>query len=353
MTASRLRSVCLLALLVGGVPAARADQGRIPIFAPATLTQSGSYVLTRDLTITSAQSLTINADNVTVDLNGHTLSGVGSGARLIYVVPTYSGIRIENGRLSGGDYAIYAPTPAGSTLGPDLSLRHLEISGQTSEAVFVGLAGYFEMTSCTVKNAASGVHLASGTVGASVTGRFVGNQIVQVAGNGLMLDGSLSFLVKDNVFTEIAFNGVVAGNAGGGGAGRGALISRNVFNGAGTSSAAVQILANGSLVLDNVFNGFQRAVDVQSTGNRVASNLIAWPSGSVTSAIGIEVLPFSGGADRNVIELNTIKLPNGCGLYFGGGAHDNVYRTNSFRGGSLTNVCDSGTGNLDGGGNVY
>lgn len=67
---------------------ARAVDGQIKIAQtstttfPITISASGSYVLTTDLTVTSTtvNAITISADDVTLDLNGHTISGPGSGS---------------------------------------------------------------------------------------------------------------------------------------------------------------------------------------------------------------------------------------------------------------------------------
>src|SRR5438034_320997 len=56
-----------------------ADEGRIPVFAPTVITQPGYYVLTRDISVSGGHVITIQANNVTLDLNGRTIvsSGVG------------------------------------------------------------------------------------------------------------------------------------------------------------------------------------------------------------------------------------------------------------------------------------
>jgi len=52
-----------------------------PSSFPIVIDQSGSYVLTRTITVstTDVNGIEINADNVTLDLNGHTLTGPGKG----------------------------------------------------------------------------------------------------------------------------------------------------------------------------------------------------------------------------------------------------------------------------------
>src|SRR6266568_6580756 len=50
-------------------------EARTPISsAPFTITDSGSYYLTTNVTVSSGDAITIAADNVTLDLNGFTIS---------------------------------------------------------------------------------------------------------------------------------------------------------------------------------------------------------------------------------------------------------------------------------------
>ena len=42
---------------------------------PITINEPGSYVLTSNLIVATGNAININADNVTLDLNGHTIHG--------------------------------------------------------------------------------------------------------------------------------------------------------------------------------------------------------------------------------------------------------------------------------------
>ena len=79
-------------------------EGRIPISSvPFTISASGSYYLTKNLPVDTGDAITINADNVTLDLNGYTLSStatpaIGAGILLSNGVKN---IAIENGHIRG------------------------------------------------------------------------------------------------------------------------------------------------------------------------------------------------------------------------------------------------------------
>src|SRR2546430_8976393 len=76
---------------------------RTPISAAGTISQAGSYYLTSNLTSASGATLTISSDNVTLDLNGFTISSSGTS-----VSPPDSGIsigavkniKVHNGRVT-------------------------------------------------------------------------------------------------------------------------------------------------------------------------------------------------------------------------------------------------------------
>jgi len=81
-----------------------AGDGQIDIATlPFTISQSGSYVVTCDLSLstTNTNGITISANDVTLDLNGHTLRGPGKAAGTsgsgIYLGSTRYNIAIRNG----------------------------------------------------------------------------------------------------------------------------------------------------------------------------------------------------------------------------------------------------------------
>src|SRR5947207_2780387 len=81
----KFHSFCgAIALLLLTSIAAQADEGRIPIYGPPgqtlpiTISAPGSYVLTRDINAGTSDAIHINASNVTLDLNGHTIAGTSS-----------------------------------------------------------------------------------------------------------------------------------------------------------------------------------------------------------------------------------------------------------------------------------
>jgi len=98
---------------------------------PFTISQAGSYVVTRDLSGTDG--ITINASNVTIDLNGFTLAPSGGSADGISSVATLRNIKVINGTLRDWDFAgIYLP------LATNCEIRNLRVYNTNLEGIQVG-----------------------------------------------------------------------------------------------------------------------------------------------------------------------------------------------------------------------
>src|SRR4030095_7331838 len=94
----------------------RSNEGRVPIFEPTTIVDPGHYVVTRDF-VAPGTAITIAANDVTLDLNGYTLTGPVScaGDPHVIVVDTATatrGIVIRNGRLINGCAGIFGTNHA-------------------------------------------------------------------------------------------------------------------------------------------------------------------------------------------------------------------------------------------------
>ncbi len=75
----------------------------LPITAPTIISTPGFYCLTAD----GAGPIIINADNVTLDLNNHTLSGGGLGSGSGIVINAGSNRIIQNGKIRNFDTGIF------------------------------------------------------------------------------------------------------------------------------------------------------------------------------------------------------------------------------------------------------
>jgi parallel beta-helix repeat protein len=90
---------------------------RIPITQadiPLTITQKGSYYFTGDLTAT-ATAITVEANDVTIDLMGYSLTGPGTGTTFGIYMHTRNNVEIRNGTVrSFGRFGILEENLEGS-----------------------------------------------------------------------------------------------------------------------------------------------------------------------------------------------------------------------------------------------
>ena len=80
-------------------------EARTPISsAPFTITNSGSYYLTTNLTVSSGDAITITTNGVTLDLGGFTIASTAASAAgyAIYLNGGFRDLTILNGHIRGG-----------------------------------------------------------------------------------------------------------------------------------------------------------------------------------------------------------------------------------------------------------
>lgn len=80
-------------------------ESRIPISsAPFTINQAGNYYLTANLSVTAGNAIGITVDNVTLDLNGYTISSTANPAsgNAVNLAGNLRNIAIRNGHIRSG-----------------------------------------------------------------------------------------------------------------------------------------------------------------------------------------------------------------------------------------------------------
>jgi len=128
---------------------------------PITINESGSYVLTSNLTVTTGNAININADNVTLDLNGHGIYGPGTGTGYgISAVNCYN-ITIKNGIVRGFYFGIYLGNDDNHK-GAGHRIEGIQASNNGSHGIS---ARYSTVTNCTAnRNDGDGISARYSTV---------------------------------------------------------------------------------------------------------------------------------------------------------------------------------------------
>ncbi len=222
--------------------------GRIPISSlPLTITASGSYVVTKNLSLASGVGITVTADNVSIDLNGFTLDGIDPsignhpGIDAVSVI----NLRVVNGVMRRWSLAIYHGGRGGLFHG-------LQIDSNV-EGVALGPGGGLD-ASIVHSNTDWGVSAENGTTVTNST--FYGNATAIYARFG----GSGSLIESNHIEIPAGGIGVVAGDF--------TTIRRNYFgNPALTGYTTID--------LDPTYSSYVVAIE-----NRMKAGLISGSNGT-------------------------------------------------------------------------
>ena len=201
-------------------------EARTPISAAGfSITESGSYYLTRNLEMSGAQNgISVAANNVTIDLNGFTINGV-DGNRAGISIGTYSNVKVMNGKFThcyrGAVYAENAEECSFEDLqvsysaqgqlfpaiigGPKTTVRDCQIMGCKYNALEVSSGSTVEGTRI-CENEGSGITV-SGT-----GSRIEGNDIRDNTGAGLEVTGQKNLVKRNQVIGNGDNYDFVAGN---------------------------------------------------------------------------------------------------------------------------------------------
>lgn len=182
---------------------------------PHTISTPGIYCLTGSLSTAMAAgtAITINADDVVLDLNGHTLDGssVGAGTNTWGIrASNRKNITIRNGTLRGFLTAVFVggtgPGPQGHVI------EQLRVDGSTAIGLNVQGQGSVVRNNQVLRTGGSTVTLQANAI--VVFGRGVqvtGNQVVETVegagstGIGIMVDSSPGAVVEGNTVSNAAF----------------------------------------------------------------------------------------------------------------------------------------------------
>ena len=318
-------------------PAAFCDDGRIPIYQQGTITASGTYLLTRNLSVTSGIAIDIQAAHVTLDLGGWKIESTDASTSnpIIRVGQGVEDVRIRNGSLRGAYNAVLTSDLAFVSV----TLENLEISDTADTALSLAGLRHIEMTSCALRNIGwTGIVTAGPN--SDYSGRIVGNTFDNNYRVAILAVGGRGLVIRDNTISRMAVDGISVESS--------AVIEGNVLTAVPSNTGiGIQIDFFGNQVLKNVIRGFGRGVLLIKEGNYAAENVITGGGDGILTT-----------GTRCLLERNQIEGNSGCALRFavglGGGelGSDNAYRKNMLRGNALGTVCDTTTGNTDAGGNI-
>jgi parallel beta-helix repeat protein len=278
--------------------------------------------LTKDLNDCHGIGLVLDADNVTVDLNGHTVDGDGQADAEGIQVIGHRRVTIANGTVQQFVEGVVFIDSR------DVALRNVHGVEERHVGVFIdgsrrvlihdnefdqiAFSGIFATRSTDLeidhnRVSASGSGIA---VRSSTQSRIASNRVVGVECGGIQLyDGSRHNRVEHNVVTGSGCDGISAWTGS-----NGNLVSRNTVRrndaGIGVGSSAHNRVTDNAAG-DNRFTGIYL---FGADENWVASNVVTGNGDG--SEAGIHVLANDSGAssDENAIERNIVVRSTGDGI---------------------------------------
>jgi hypothetical protein len=278
---------------------------------PVTISASGSYRLTSDLTVPdeNTNAISITADSVTLDLNGFSIAGPGSAGTGIGVVAATSRVSVRNGRVRGmgsnaidlgalgrvEDVDVISNGGPGITLGDAAIALRNRLWSNTGSGITAG-DGARVSDNWIAGTSVSAISVGSG---ASVSGNYVsGSDHAIVASSDAVITGNRCYSGDTGILVQ--FGGVVASNlvyaAGTDDAiavGEGVVVRHNVVNLNSGSSGIAGIEANtGNTIIGNLVNANgsgSHGIEFTGSGNAYVDNVIMNGTGNDVTGPGVEI----------------------------------------------------------------
>jgi len=317
-----------------------ADEGRIPIYQQTTISQPGYYLVTRDFTAPAgSHGIVVQASNVVVDLNGHTVTTTDAFRNGVEISDGSSNITIRNGRLTGGLAGVhyYSFTTPSRIFVDSVDITNTSADGISFQGVLL----------LDVRN--SNLHATHGIVGFGTAGgegvvRIVNTTIKQTDGPAIWATVMKTVELRNNVISETTSGWagiVVSGSTAY--ASLPSVIEGNTVTlcnrGIDVQGTNMTVLIKNNVIINNREVGIALATDDNTVvGNNISRN----------ASHGVTIQ-----GNRNLIDANQIDANGVAGTVYGIYFQNNnaIYRNNILRG-NRTAATGGTNGNTNGGGNI-
>jgi parallel beta-helix repeat protein len=362
MTSRQLtRWLVLVVLGLAAVPSTIAAAARPAIGCGDTITQDTR--LTANLVNCPGTGLVIGADSITLDLNGHTVDGDGTGDDDVGIdVSGHRAVTITHGTVQEFTEGVLVSGGSG------VALRGLTSSDEAHGGITVERSSAVTIADNVVRGAGAGI-----IVGSSDAVLVSSNRVSASTFGGIALFGSRHVRISDNTVTgspadaavglfdgssdnEVSANRLSRSGAGialNNDAARN-LIAANTI-GHNDSGVIVDVGTHDNRVLGNAVedSSFEGIAVVGSDRNLVAGNTVA-RNGALDEAGGIVLIALPDDpaqtSDANTLTDNVALDNGGDGIHVDGGQPANLLRANQADRNTQLGI-DAATGAIDGGAN--
>ena len=316
---TRAGRLLVLAAVLFALPIATwAAEGRTPLFAPGPITASGKYVLTRNIVGTGGPSISVQAPQVDIDLNGFTISNSSGLEYCIDVLSSSARLTVRNGTLSDCRSGVHVSTAT------QVVVEDVTVNAPWGAGIHLQNVGAIAIRRVTVLGVAG---VGSDGIGIYSPTPSLQNAVVEdctvtaVNGTGIVFNRG-SVHMRNNRVTASG-GGIWVFEA------RGGEISGNLVVGT-TEDTGITIIGthgstiSGNVVRDSYNHGIWLTGD--SIHNLVRDNVLTG-NGLSTSGHGLYVQGTS-----NQIEGNTLNFNGGAGLFFNATGCKNTFGRNMAQG---------------------
>jgi parallel beta-helix repeat protein len=146
---------------------------------PYTISASGTYYLTGDLTATST-GIIVEASNVTIDLMGQQLIGSDSGDSYGIYMNGCRNVKVRNGTVRNfGSHGVYE---ASGSSGKGHSLNGVQVMSNGGKGIFLRGSSHLVQDCTAAKNSSDGIDVEYG-------GTLIGNTAYENQGTGIRAGG--------------------------------------------------------------------------------------------------------------------------------------------------------------------
>ena len=334
----KIGRVHLLALAAGGcvlLGAGTAGAGTAAVQCGTTLTSSTA--LKADLVQCPGTGLVIGADNITVDLGGHTISGTNAAGGEGIANDGHAGVRIVNGKISDFRLNGVGIRGAQNATVSRLTIRRIGAGGAEGEPVSAGIAIVDSPNSQVIGNDVANDVTAYQSDGVDILnshGSLVrGNTLSHNAWNGLVLIGSANSKITGNELDANANNGVEVN-----GESDSVWVARNRAD-RNTSLGIVVGDLHGARVTANTARGNDTGIFFFDLHDSVISD-----NTTIGNGTGLALAGGQFGSDGNTLTRNDASRNLGTGIALTNGADKNTVSHNT---------ANANQGGIDQGGGIF
>jgi parallel beta-helix repeat protein len=203
---SRISRIVRRCVVLGGVVTCAASTAAANDLCGATVV--ANLKLDHDLTC-AGNGLTVGADGITIDLNGHTIAGAGVGSGILATGRT--GVVITGGTIRDFLIGVQLAASTGTTI------KQIQVTGNRDGIFLIGSSGNIIKENTASQNSRVGVMLRPGAIRNSTQNLVIENTLVNNTNGVILVETPSGNVFKENIISAssnagIALNGGVTGN---------------------------------------------------------------------------------------------------------------------------------------------